>query len=384
MKRSFKGRSILPIIVTITAIVCFESCSSNPAPSVTNDDSYTNPKDFTYTIVENEGNRTVTITGYKKRAAVISIPPVIEGLPVTAIGKDAFYTTYSVLSNRSGNLTKVTIPDSVISIGERAFYNNQLTSITIPNSVTSIGVNAFMRNQLASITIPNSVTSIGKGAFFYNLGLNRVTFPEGLTVSPPDRFDSDMEKSYGMGMLIRYYLANDKKAGTYVLRKIGTLTECSFNNVKIPEDVLIAFEDPERLRRIEQRRAEFDAVMQTDAILYNTYLDFFSEKFAGIKILKIDGNTTKELIGESDNNMLGRTWRSWYRLTPGPHTFELQYRDTESNYLEIITTTAAGTITLSFEPGLYQFEVIPVGNKVRFELKKTTLRPTFRDVPHQF
>lgn len=44
--------------------------------------------------------------------------------------------------------------------------SNQLTSVTIPDSVTTIGSSAFANNQLTNITIPNSVTTIGRYAFY--------------------------------------------------------------------------------------------------------------------------------------------------------------------------------------------------------------------------
>ncbi|MDY6367466.1 MAG: leucine-rich repeat domain-containing protein, partial [Clostridia bacterium] len=63
--------------------------------------------------------------------------------------------------------TEFSIPNSVTSIGNYAFYNcSSLTSVTIPDSVTSIGSYAFeCCSSLTSVTIPNSVTSIGVGAF---------------------------------------------------------------------------------------------------------------------------------------------------------------------------------------------------------------------------
>jgi hypothetical protein len=81
------------------------------------------------------------------------------------------------------NLTNITIPDSVTSIGSYAFYNcSSLTSITIPNSVTSIGYNAFEGcNSLTSITIPDSVTSIGSYAFYNCSSLTSITIPDGVT-----------------------------------------------------------------------------------------------------------------------------------------------------------------------------------------------------------
>ncbi|MBQ8101132.1 MAG: leucine-rich repeat protein, partial [Paludibacteraceae bacterium] len=84
---------------------------------------------------------------------------------VTSIGNRAFLGCTG--------LTSVTIGNSVTSIGEYAFYGcSSLTSVTIPNSVTSIGESAFSGcTGLTSVTIPNSVTSIGSSAFYGCKGL---------------------------------------------------------------------------------------------------------------------------------------------------------------------------------------------------------------------
>ena len=116
------------------------------------------------------GSFTITdnvVTGNTNCAGEAVIPN-----SVTSIGNRAFFGTTS--------LTSITIPNSVTSIGGFAFYNTALTSITIPNSVISIGYAAFYNaTALTSITIPNSVTSIGDSAFSGATALNSITFEAG-------------------------------------------------------------------------------------------------------------------------------------------------------------------------------------------------------------
>jgi len=125
---------------------------------------------------------------------VVYIPSVIDGYTVTSIGDYAFSFTA---------ITGVVIPDSVESIGQKAFYRcEKLTSVKIGNSVTSIGESAFYYctnlttltfgdsllfiddyafsecHRLAKLTLPNGLRPIGKGAFNLCVDIVSVTIPD--------------------------------------------------------------------------------------------------------------------------------------------------------------------------------------------------------------
>ena len=104
-----------------------------------------------------------------------SLTSVIIPDSVTSIGDWAFYDCYA--------LTSVVIGDSVTSIGYDAFYHcSSLTSVVLPDSVTSIGMWAFSRcSSLTSVVIPDSVTSIGEWAFSHCTSLTSVVIGDSVT-----------------------------------------------------------------------------------------------------------------------------------------------------------------------------------------------------------
>ena len=88
----------------------------------------------------------------------VVIPSKIDGFTVTAIGDYAF---------KYCNITSVTLPDTIISIGKEAFADcSLLSSINIPERVESIGATVFYNcESLKSIIIPTSVTYVANDVF---------------------------------------------------------------------------------------------------------------------------------------------------------------------------------------------------------------------------
>lgn len=109
---------------------------------------------------------------------------------VVSIERDAFYwsnvtsvslpstlTTIGYGAFRSSPLATINIPESVTSIGEYAFYNTDITSIVIPEGVTAIETSTFSQcESLSSISLPSTLQKIGQGAF-YKCAITSVEIP---------------------------------------------------------------------------------------------------------------------------------------------------------------------------------------------------------------
>lgn len=79
-------------------------------------------------------------------------------------------------------LQMITIPEGIVRIGEKAFYNcKNLTSLHIPSTIRTMGNAAFAENEnLKSVIISEGVTAIGEEAFIGCENLLSVTLPNTL------------------------------------------------------------------------------------------------------------------------------------------------------------------------------------------------------------
>ena len=167
-----------------------------------------NKERYTYT----EADGKVTITAYNGLGGAVNIPSTLgtNGYPVTVIGEEAFSENYGI--------TSVSIPDSVTTIEEEAFYDNELTSVHIGKGVTSIGEDAFafsaefetitvdedndyylsennvlfdidkeelivyaVKKTDTSYTVPATVKKIHRSAFNFAKNLKSITISDGVT-----------------------------------------------------------------------------------------------------------------------------------------------------------------------------------------------------------
>lgn len=141
--------------------------------------------DFTYEVNPATNPVSVTITDYPIEATgPVEIPAEIAGMPVTAIGPQAFALCAGISS--------VTIPSSVTSIGSQAFFNGtSLASVDIPSNVTSIGSSAFFSCiALTSVTVPTGVTVLNDSVFNSCRGLTTVTILGDVTSIGNSAFES--------------------------------------------------------------------------------------------------------------------------------------------------------------------------------------------------
>lgn len=142
---------------------------------------------------------------------------------VTSIGESAFTTgsiairdpytltignNVKVIKDNAFELSAVSgeliIPDSVTTIGDKAFSTSQtfsnvgITKLTLSKNLTSIGKKAFFMNRITSVEIPDATTYLGEEAFAKNY-LQSVKVGNGITVIPASVFEVNKITQFQLG-----------------------------------------------------------------------------------------------------------------------------------------------------------------------------------------
>lgn len=154
--------------------ISYKGFTKQFAINVITDIEYAPESDFT---VKNGA-----ITGYTGDGGNVVIPKKINFVTITKIEDNAFLNAKSI--------TSVTIPETVISIGENAFKGTGLVSVNIPASVKSIGDGAFSyTTELEKITVDeaNAVFRAGNGMLFYDNVVHSYANKSGKDVVIPDK-----------------------------------------------------------------------------------------------------------------------------------------------------------------------------------------------------
>lgn len=178
----------------------------------------------------------------------IVIPGTYQGLPVTAIGEDAF--------SDHAEIERVVLPNGITEIGDFAFFRCEaLTSVNLPKRLKRIGSQALSFSGIKSVTIPKNVVfgyyvfyacpkltevtfedgfdTLGECAFYCCPALERVRLPEGLRTIPYGTFSTcpslkEISLPDGLGRIEAYAFSETGLTEVVLPDSVLSLGSCAF------------------------------------------------------------------------------------------------------------------------------------------------------------
>lgn len=220
---------------------------------------------------------TAEITGYIGTSASITVPSKIGGKVVSSVSNlcsNNFKSRVTSITFSSGlktiangtftdyvNLERVSLPESLTSIGSTAFYGcSSLTGITVPTNVSTIGEAAFANcssllsanltcvatniparlfdgcTSLATVTLPAYIDNISANAFTGCSSLKSIAIPDGV-------------KTIGTGA----FLGCSSLASVKLPYELKTLEEYAFSKCSSLTSVFI----PNKIKTIKSEAFSF-------------------------------------------------------------------------------------------------------------------------------
>lgn len=128
--------------------------------------------DSIYGIEKIEGVDACTVTELKRVTEKLHVPSVINGYEVTAIGKGVFAEL------EANSVSEIVLPETVVAVGDNAFYDCEGISIVVKGALTEIGEFAFFGcDRLSAVTLGEGLEEISFCAFSGCTSLREIRLP---------------------------------------------------------------------------------------------------------------------------------------------------------------------------------------------------------------
>ena len=146
---------------------------------------------FCYAIDLEDVNFPISLKAIRRRCfsdcISLNVNPLVIPEGVEEIGYMAFVNCKSLTG-------KVVLPTTLKRINDGAFFSTKITECNFPDGLEEIGDGAFYATRLKEAILPNSCQSFpGSGHFALNYELEKVRFPESLTIIPESFVDNCIE-----------------------------------------------------------------------------------------------------------------------------------------------------------------------------------------------
>lgn len=152
------------------------------------------------TVFDSRDNCNAIIETATNRLIQATVNTIIPN-SVVSIGQMAYYGI---------DVDSVEIPDSVVTIEKEAFFDSHVLSVSM-SKVQTIGYQAFHSSGLTSIDLGDSLTTIDSNAFSHNVNLTSLVLPDSLST---------------MGSYAFYYCTS--LSSVYISKGLTTIEERAF------------------------------------------------------------------------------------------------------------------------------------------------------------
>lgn len=162
-----------------------------------------------------------------------------EGSQLKSIGASAFFGS----EYEHPIFTEIKIPDSVETIGSRAFYEcRNLKKITLPSALKTLSLSTFTYcTSLSDVYLPASLTDIGSNIFFQCSSLTNIYYADSLAQWSQINVDKDFLSVCSANLITTDYTVyfNDESPDFFNLIKKVTITQYkgTENTTAIPETI---------------------------------------------------------------------------------------------------------------------------------------------------